>query len=229
MFYGFLPAKAGERQSAIDELEGSPYVLVFYEAPHRVVETLAELAAALGGERRIVIARELTKLFETIHVCNLDEAVTWISGDADRQKGEFVLIVDAPAKRPDAAAEEVRRTLDVLLEALPVKQAAALAAKLTGARKNDLYDLALQVKRHREELTYERERLRSGVKLAATGDGKLARKASHQSLTLPLHRDDATTDTHSARRLASAPARWRAHARRIGRHRAPLPPRDRDA
>ena len=151
LFYGFLPAKAGERQSALGELEGSPHVLVFYEAPHRVVETLAELAAAFGGERRIVIARELTKLFETIHVCKLGEAVTWISGNADRQKGEFVLIVDAPAKRPDAAAEEVRRTLDVLLEALPVKQAAALAAKLTGARKNDLYDLALQVKRHRED------------------------------------------------------------------------------
>jgi 16S rRNA (cytidine1402-2'-O)-methyltransferase len=151
LFYGFLPAKAGERQSALGELEGSPHALVFYEAPHRVVETLAELAAAFGGERRIVIARELTKLFETIHVCKLDEAVTWISGNADRQKGEFVLIVDAPAKRPDAAAEEVRRTLDVLLEALPVKQAAALAAKLTGARKNDLYDLALQVKRHKED------------------------------------------------------------------------------
>ena len=150
LFCGFLPAKAGERRSAIGAFEQSPYMLVFYEAPHRILDTLQDLAATLGGERSIVIARELTKLFETIHVCKLEEAVAWISADADRQKGEFVLVVDAPAKRIDAGAEEARRTLEILLEELPVKQAAALAARLTGARKNDLYDLALQVKRHRE-------------------------------------------------------------------------------
>jgi 16S rRNA (cytidine1402-2'-O)-methyltransferase len=147
LFCGFLPAKPGERRSALDDLEASPYMLVFYEAPHRIVQTLGELAGALGGERRIVIARELTKLFETVHMCTLEEAVTWVCADADRQKGEFVLIVDAPTKHPDRAAREVRRTLDILLDALPVRQAAALAAKLTGVRKNDLYDLALEMKR----------------------------------------------------------------------------------
>jgi 16S rRNA (cytidine1402-2'-O)-methyltransferase len=151
LFYGFLPSKAGERRRALDELKAAPYMLVFYEAPHRVVETLGALADALGGERRIVIARELTKLFESIHVCNLDVAGAWIAADADRQKGEFVLIVDAPAARTESDVQEVRRTLDILLEALPVKQAAALAAKLTGARKNDLYELALTLKRERND------------------------------------------------------------------------------
>jgi 16S rRNA (cytidine1402-2'-O)-methyltransferase len=151
LFYGFLPAKAGERRQALEDLASSPHMLVFYEAPHRIVGTLEALAAGLGGSRRIVIARELTKLFETIHVCNLDAAAPWINTDVNRQKGEFVLIVDAPTKRPDADAEAVRRTLDVLLEELPVKQAATLAAKITGVRKNDLYELALKSKRQRDE------------------------------------------------------------------------------
>jgi 16S rRNA (cytidine1402-2'-O)-methyltransferase len=150
LFVGFLPAKTGERRAALEEVKCSHSMLVFYEAPHRIVETLGELAAVLGGERRIVIARELTKLFETIHVCDLGEAAAWVSARPERQKGEFVLIVDAPMKQPDAAMEETRRTLDILLEALPVKQAAALAARITGVRKNDLYDLALEMKRQRE-------------------------------------------------------------------------------
>jgi 16S rRNA (cytidine1402-2'-O)-methyltransferase len=151
LFYGFLPARAGERRQALEELASSPYMLVFYEAPHRVVETLEALAAALGGERRIAIARELTKLFETIHVCTLDAAVAWSHADANRQKGEFVLIVDALERRPDAHDEAVRRTLEVLLEELPVKQAATLAAKITGVRKNVLYEMALKTKRQQDD------------------------------------------------------------------------------
>ena len=151
LFYGFLPAKAGERHKVLEELRASPYMLVFYEAPHRVAETVSELAAVLGPARRIVIARELTKLFETIHMCGLAEAHAWLSAHADRTRGEFVLIVEGSAVRPDAEGERVRRTLAVLLEELPVKQAAALAAKITGARKNELYDLALEEKRRRTE------------------------------------------------------------------------------
>ncbi|MGZ8209088.1 MAG: 16S rRNA (cytidine(1402)-2'-O)-methyltransferase [Burkholderiales bacterium] len=146
LFYGFLPAKTGERRKALDELERLPFMLVFYEAPHRVLETVSELTAALGVDRRIVIARELTKLFESIHMCNLGDAHAWLSANPDRVKGEFVLIVEGATVRTDAAAAEVRRTLEVLVEALPVKQAASLAAKITGARKNELYDLALELK-----------------------------------------------------------------------------------
>jgi 16S rRNA (cytidine1402-2'-O)-methyltransferase len=150
VFYGFLPAKSGERRSAIESLASLPYTLVFYEAPHRVVDAVAELANGLGGERRIVIARELTKLYETIHVCALSEAPAWLAADTDRTRGEFVLIVEGAEPDEDARATEAKRTLEVLLDELPVKQAASLAAKLTGARKNDLYALALQMKERRD-------------------------------------------------------------------------------
>lgn len=150
IFYGFLPAKSGERRSAIEALASLPYTLVFYEAPHRVVDAVAELANGLGGERRIVIARELTKLYETIHVCALSEAPAWLAADTDRTRGEFVLIVEGAEPDEDARATEAKRTLEVLLAELPVKQAASLAAKLTGARKNDLYALALQMKERRD-------------------------------------------------------------------------------
>lgn len=146
LFYGFLPAKAGERRRALAALAALPYALVFYEAPHRVAECLKDLEEALGGTRRVVIARELTKLFETIHVCLLAEAAAWVAEDEDRQRGEFVLIVEgAPARvpGPDAA----RRALEALLAELPLKQAVALAAKISGGRKNELYRLALKMKR----------------------------------------------------------------------------------
>ncbi len=144
LFYGFLPAKAGQRRQALAELKALPYALVFYEAPHRVVEAVEDLAATLGG-RTLVIARELTKLFETIHACPLGEAAAWLQGDSNRQKGEFVLMVSgAPAGADDGEAERVLRLL--LADGLPVKQAAKLAAAITGGAKNALYERALQLK-----------------------------------------------------------------------------------
>lgn len=147
LFYGFLPAKSGERRRALEALAALPYMLVFYEAPHRVLETIADIAATFGGARRVVIARELTKLFESIHLCDLDAAHHWLGENADRVKGEFVLIVEGAEPSKDAALAEGKRALEILLDELPVKQAAALAARITGARKNELYDLALQLKR----------------------------------------------------------------------------------
>jgi len=146
LFYGFLPAKSSERRRALDALARIRYALVFYEAPHRVIETLADLAAAFGAARRIVLAREMTKLFEEIHTCALGEAAAWLAADDKRVKGEFVLIVEGAQEDIDAAAADARRVLELLLAELPVKQAAALAARITGARKNELYDLALQFK-----------------------------------------------------------------------------------
>jgi len=122
------------------------YLLVFYEAPHRVVDTVTDLAAVLGGSRHIVIARELTKLFETIHACELGDAARWLQEDPNRMKGEFVLIVQGADEDGDAALSAGRHALEVLLEELPVKQAAALASRITGARKNELYELALKLK-----------------------------------------------------------------------------------
>ena len=145
LFYGFLPAKAGQRQKELEALVALPYTLVFYEAPHRVLESVEALAAAFGPVRTIVFARELTKLFETIHACPLGEALEWLQADANRQRGEFVLLVEgAPEGADDGAGERVLRLL--LAEGLPVKQCAKLAAEITGASKNELYQKALALK-----------------------------------------------------------------------------------
>jgi 16S rRNA (cytidine1402-2'-O)-methyltransferase len=147
LFYGFLPAKAAARHTALEDLRELPYALVFYEAPHRVTECVAALAAVLGGERDIVIARELTKLFESIHRCRLDQAADWLAGDANRQRGEFVLIVSgAPQQEHAGLPAEAERVLRLLLAELPLKQSAALAAQITGARKNELYARALALR-----------------------------------------------------------------------------------
>ena len=150
VFYGFLAPKAAERRKALQTLAPLPYTLVFYEAPHRVLETIADLAQVLGGERTIVIARELTKLFESIYACRLDRAGEWLRTDANRLRGEFVLMLEGARAATDSHTAEAQRTLAILLEELPVKQAAALAARITGARKNDLYTRALEL-RSREE------------------------------------------------------------------------------
>jgi len=144
MFYGFLPNKGGQRRQAIEALRDYPCALVFYEAPHRILETVADLAAVLG-ERTLVIARELTKLFESIHSGPLNAALHWLQEDSNRQRGEFVLLVSgAPAGADDGEGERVLKLL--LAEGLPVKQAVKLAAAITGAAKNMLYERALALK-----------------------------------------------------------------------------------
>jgi 16S rRNA (cytidine1402-2'-O)-methyltransferase len=145
VFYGFLPPKAGARQRALADLAQLPYVSVFYEAPHRLQETLADMTAAFGAERELVIARELTKMFESWHRCPLGEALAWVMQDPARNKGEFVLIVAASAPRADDDAQ-AHRTLALLLEELPLSRAVALAAQITGAKKNALYQHALELK-----------------------------------------------------------------------------------
>ena len=151
LFYGFLPSRARQRDDALRELVSLPYTLVFYEAPHRIVDTVAALAAVFGAERTLVIARELTKVFETVHSGALGAASDWLQADANRQRGEFVLLVSgAPVVGNDSEGERVLR---LLLEAgLPVKQAATLGQAITGVGKNALYDLALSLKAQRDEV-----------------------------------------------------------------------------
>lgn len=145
LFYGFLPSRAKQREEALRELTDLPYALVFYEAPHRILETVAALATVFGPERTLVLARELTKLFETIHSCPLGVAHDWLLADANRQRGEFVLLVSGAAQAGDDG--EGKRVLQLLLdEGLPVKQAAKLAHAITGVAKNALYELALSLK-----------------------------------------------------------------------------------
>jgi 16S rRNA (cytidine1402-2'-O)-methyltransferase len=148
LFRGFLPVKSEARRGAIEAHAHLDSPVLFYEAPHRVRETVADLAAVLGPARRITLARELTKVFESIHECTLGEAIQWLEGDPNHARGEFVLILHA-APQGDADDEQAReslRVLEVLMRELPASQAAKLAAQITGARRNDLYEAALRLR-----------------------------------------------------------------------------------
>ena len=145
-FAGFLPAKSAQRDTALAALRSLPAALVFYEAPHRIVDTVAALQAGFEPTRQIVLARELTKLFEEVHRCALADAATWLAESAHREKGEYVIIVEAA---PAAVAQdqiEADRVLAILMAQCPLKQAAALAAQITGQKKNALYERALELK-----------------------------------------------------------------------------------
>ena len=144
-FVGFLPSKARQRENELNALLSQTATLVFYEAPHRIVDTIDALLQVFGPARQIVLARELTKLFETIHRCPLAAAPAWLAEDANHQRGEFVIVLEgAPPAEDDSA--EADRILQILLAELPLKQAAALAAQITGQKKNALYERALQLK-----------------------------------------------------------------------------------
>lgn len=145
LFYGFLPNKSAARRTALQQLLSHPYTLVFYEAPHRILECVADLLAVLGGERKIVLAREVTKLFETIHACKLSDAEAWLLSDANQQRGEFVVLVSGAVHQEGLSAGTLA-TLTLLLAELPLKQAVQLAAKITGANRSELYQLALDMK-----------------------------------------------------------------------------------
>lgn len=146
IFEGFLPAKAVARRTRLEALREEPRTLIFYEAPHRLLECLEALRDTLGAERQIVLARELTKTFETLKGLPAGELCEWVRADANQQRGECVLLVagwQAPEGDESVSAEALR-VLDLLLADLPVKRAAALAAEITGVRKNLLYQVALQ-------------------------------------------------------------------------------------
>jgi 16S rRNA (cytidine1402-2'-O)-methyltransferase len=147
LFYGFLPERAGARRRALEPLAALPYAIVFYEAPHRIEDCIADLRAAFGDARRVVIARELTKLFETVHECALAEAPEWLAADPARRNGEFVVIVEGDPVRAERDPEPARRALAALLAELPLRQAVDLAARITGGKKNEIYELALSMKK----------------------------------------------------------------------------------
>jgi len=145
LFAGFLPAKQTARRAEIQLLKPLPATLVFYEAPHRIEETVADLGELLEPERTLVIGRELTKLYEQIAVMPLPDGSAWLAQDDNRRRGEFVLAVSAPPARHGLDAE-ADRVLQTLLTELPVRQAAKLAAEITGVAKNALYQRALELK-----------------------------------------------------------------------------------
>jgi 16S rRNA (cytidine1402-2'-O)-methyltransferase len=147
MFHGFLPASGSQRRKSLEDLKAYSCTLVFYEAPHRIIECVEDLAKVLGGERRVTIARELTKTFETFHRCALQDAKIWLESDPNQQRGEFVLLVEAAIVVEEAdISEDVERVLRLLLDDLPLKQAVKLATEITGVKKNILYEFALKLK-----------------------------------------------------------------------------------
>lgn len=147
LFYGFLPASGASRRKALESLKAQTVTLVFYEAPHRIIASIHDMATVLGAERRVTFARELTKTFETIYSCRLADAGHWLEADSNQQRGEFVLLVEAEVlKDVEEISEESVRVLKLLLADLPLKQAVKLAAEITQEKKNDLYEFALQLK-----------------------------------------------------------------------------------
>lgn len=139
VFEGFLPAKAAARRERLSLLAAEPRTLLFYESAHRIGETLADMATAFGGTRRAVLARELTKLFETVLDGTLAELHARVATDADQRKGEFVVIVEGAGEDADARIAEGQRLYARLSGYLKPSQAARLAAELSGAPRKALY------------------------------------------------------------------------------------------
>lgn len=145
-FEGFLPRKRQARRSRLADLAGETATLVFYESSHRVLEALDDLVAELGPQRQACIARELTKLHETLLAGELGELGERVRGDPNQRKGEFVLLLAGAADQPDTRTAEVDRQLRTLLRELPVRQAASLVAELTGEKRNRVYRRALALR-----------------------------------------------------------------------------------
>ncbi len=141
VFEGFLPAKTTPRQSRLIELSLEPRTLIFYESGHRILETLQDMAAIFGSDRHIVLARELTKLFETVFDATLEQILQRVEADANQQRGEFVLVVAGAPEADDAVRlSEGRRVFEILRAELSPSQAAKFAAAITGASRKRLYE-----------------------------------------------------------------------------------------
>jgi len=145
-FEGFLPAKSGARQATLSALVNEPRTMVFYDAPRRAIDTIKDIVKILGSERYVVIARELTKTFETIHSDTANNLVYWLEQDTNQQKGEMVLIIEGFKANADEISADVVKTLKLLLSEMKPKKACAITAEIYGVKKNALYDIALSLK-----------------------------------------------------------------------------------
>ena len=141
---GFLPAKTKGRKDKLRELGEEPRTLIFYESTHRLLDSLQDISEVLGAERYVVLAREITKTWESIHGAPVGELLAWVKEDENRRKGEMVLIVEGHQVDDSALSAEALRTLTLLRAELPLKKAAALAAEIHGVKKNALYRYGLE-------------------------------------------------------------------------------------
>ncbi|MCX4193465.1 16S rRNA (cytidine(1402)-2'-O)-methyltransferase [Methylophaga sp. OBS1] len=144
-FEGFLPAKAGARRQQLSQLKNEQRTLIFYESPRRLLDTLKDCVEIFGDQRRACLARELTKIHETIETRRLIALEEWVAADANQQRGECVLLIEGASDVVSADEQEMQRVLALLLPALPVKKAAAITAGITGGSKNEAYQLALKL------------------------------------------------------------------------------------
>ncbi len=145
-FYGFLPAKTSGRKQQLKKLDSVTHTQVFYESPHRIVAMVDDIISVMGPDRQIVLARELTKTFETVYGAPANQVQAWLVADHNQQKGEFVVLIEGaqPEQLQDIGPEE-DRMLTLLLAELPIKKAAAITASITGHKKKALYDRALEL------------------------------------------------------------------------------------
>lgn len=144
-YEGFLPAKSKGRCDTLRALEQEPRTLIFYESTHRLLDSLQDIATVLGNDRYVVLAREITKTWESINGAPIGELLAWVQEDENRRKGEMVLIIEGfKAPADDALPAEALRTLALLQAELPLKKAAALTAEIHGVKKNALYKYALE-------------------------------------------------------------------------------------
>jgi len=150
VFEGFPPARQGARRNYLQTLEAEQRTLIFYVSCHRITDTLSDLRDVFGGQRQAVLARELTKTYETIRKESLNDLLEWVTNDHDQQKGEIVLLVEGAHDRGSERQRLVDGLLPILVEELPVKQAATIASRVTGLNKNDLYKQALGLKEKTE-------------------------------------------------------------------------------
>ena len=145
-FEGFPPVKSAARRTWFETLAHEPRTLIFYESPHRILESLQDMAHSFGDTRTAVYARELSKQFETVRHATLGELVAWVGADPNQLRGEIVVLVHGAVAAETETSEDAARILRILIKELPVSQAAALAAEITGLKKNQLYGLALQLR-----------------------------------------------------------------------------------
>ena len=148
LFCGFPPRQSAKRRELFESLKNHTATLVFYESSHRITDCLDDALAVFGHDRIGCVARELTKLYETVKTATLNDLQDFVASDPDQQKGEFVLMIQgvSEAEKPDDVAIDVDKLLLALLEELPVKKAASITAKMTGHKKNELYQRALELK-----------------------------------------------------------------------------------
>ena len=146
-FEGFLPSKKSQRIAVLEKLKDETQTMIIYEAPHRILDCLKDMTEVFGGTREIAFAREITKTFETIKKMELNELLVFVEGDHNQQKGEIVLVIEGASEERNLEQDKLDKLILMLLEDLSVKRTSELASELTGLKKKNIYQRALELKR----------------------------------------------------------------------------------